>query len=81
MKPATLIDCQKSIIDVGVEVEIIIIIIIIIIYSGIKRYKYTEVTANRPDIIIKMEKEKTCIMVDLAMLVDRNVVQKKQKRD
>jgi hypothetical protein len=31
-----------------------------------------EVTANRPDIIIK--KEKTCTLIDVAILADRNVV-------
>jgi len=52
---------------VGEELEIIIIIIIIIIiYVLWKKAVQTdrEVTANRPDIIIKNEKEKTCIMID-----------------
>jgi len=31
---------------------------------------------NRPDIIIKNKKEKTCTLVDVAMPADRNVVQK-----
>jgi len=35
-----------------------------------------EVTANRPDIIIKNTKEKTCTLVDVAIPSDRNVVQK-----
>jgi hypothetical protein len=35
-----------------------------------------EVTANRPDIIIKNKKEKTCILLDVAMPVDKHVVQK-----
>jgi hypothetical protein len=35
-----------------------------------------EVTANRPDIIIKNQKEKTCTPIDVAMPADRNVVQK-----
>jgi len=35
-----------------------------------------DVTANRPDIIIKNEKEKTCTLIDVAMPTDRNVVQK-----
>jgi hypothetical protein len=47
----------------------VIIIIIIII---IKR----EVTANRPDIIIKKQKEITCTLIDVAIPADRNVVQK-----
>jgi hypothetical protein len=35
-----------------------------------------EVTANRPDIIIKNTKEKTCTLIDAAIPADRNVVQK-----
>ena len=35
-----------------------------------------EVTANRPDIIIKNKKEKTCTLIDVAIPADRNVVQK-----
>jgi len=35
-----------------------------------------EVTANRPDIIIKNKKEKTCTPIDVAIPADRNVVQK-----
>ena len=35
-----------------------------------------EVAANRPDIIIKNKKEKTCTLIDEAILADRNVVQK-----
>jgi len=46
---------------------IIIIIIIIII-------------ANRPDIIIKNKKEKTCTMIDVAITADRNVVQKEAEK-
>ena len=34
-----------------------------------------EVTANRPDIIIKNKKEKTCTLIDVAIAADRNVVQ------
>jgi hypothetical protein len=34
-----------------------------------------EVTANRPDIIIKKQ-EKTCTLIDVAIPADRNVVQK-----
>ena len=39
-----------------------------------------EVTANRPDIIIKNKKEKTCTLIDVAILADRNVVQKEAER-
>ena len=35
-----------------------------------------EVIANRPDIIIKNKKEKTCTLIDVAIPADRNVVQK-----
>jgi hypothetical protein len=35
-----------------------------------------EFTANRPDIIIKNKKEKTCTLIDVAIPADRNVVQK-----
>jgi hypothetical protein len=33
-----------------------------------------EVTADRPDIIIKNRKEKTCTLIDVAIPADRNVV-------
>jgi hypothetical protein len=36
----------------------------------------TEVTANKPDIIIKNKKKKTCILIDVAIPADRNVTQK-----
>jgi hypothetical protein len=39
-----------------------------------------EVTANRPDIIIKNKKEKTCKPIDVAIPVDRNVVQKEAEK-
>jgi len=39
-----------------------------------------EVTANRPDIIIKNKKEKTCTLVDVALPADRNVVQKEAEK-
>jgi hypothetical protein len=35
-----------------------------------------EVRANRPDIIIKNNKEKTCILIDVAIPAGRNVTQK-----
>jgi hypothetical protein len=38
-------------------------------------YRDREVTANRPDIIIKNKKEKTCTLIDVAIPTDRNVVQ------
>ena len=39
-----------------------------------------EVTANRPDIIIRNKKEKTCTLIDVAILADRNVVQKEAEK-
>ena len=39
-----------------------------------------EVTANRPDIIIKNKKEKTCTLIDVAIPADRNVVQKEVEK-
>jgi hypothetical protein len=39
-----------------------------------------EVTANRPDMIIINKKEKTCILIDVAMRADRNVVQKEAEK-
>ena len=38
-----------------------------------------EVTANRPDIIIKNKKQKTCILIDVAIPVNRNVMQKEEE--
>jgi len=55
---------------------IIIMIIIIIITINTDR----EVTANRPDIIIKNKKEKTCTLMDVAIPADRNVVQKEAEK-
>ena len=39
-----------------------------------------EVTANRPDIIIKHKKEKTCTLIYVAISADRNVVQKEAEK-
>ena len=39
-----------------------------------------EVTANRPDIIIKNKKEETFTLIDVAIPADRNVVQKEAER-
>jgi len=35
-----------------------------------------KVTTNRPDVIIKNKKEKTCTLIDVAILADRNIMQK-----
>jgi hypothetical protein len=39
-----------------------------------------EVLANRPDIIIKNRKEKTCILIDMAIPADRNVIRKEAEK-
>jgi hypothetical protein len=39
-----------------------------------------EVTANKPDIIIKNKKEKTCILIDGAVPADRNVTEKEAEK-
>jgi len=36
---------------------------------------------NRPDIIIKNKKEKTCTLIDVAIPADRNVVQKEAEKN
>jgi hypothetical protein len=39
-----------------------------------------EVTANRPDAIIKNTKEKTCTLIDVGTPTDRNVVQGEKEK-
>jgi len=39
-----------------------------------------EVTANRPDIIIKNKKEKRCTLIDVAIPAERNAVQKEAEK-
>jgi hypothetical protein len=39
-----------------------------------------EVTANRPDIIIKNKKAKPCTLIDVTITADRNVVQKEAEK-
>jgi len=39
-----------------------------------------EVTANRPDIIIKNKKEKIYTLIDVAIPTDRNIVQKEAEK-
>ena len=36
--------------------------------------------ANRPDIITKNRKEKTCLLIDVAIPADRNVLQKEAEK-
>jgi hypothetical protein len=41
-----------------------------------------EVLANRPDITVKNKKDKTCLLIDVAILSDKNIIQKtKLKRN
>jgi hypothetical protein len=49
-------------------------------YCGIKQYTDREVIANRADIIIKNNKEKTFTLIDVAIPADRNVVQKEAEK-
>ena len=39
-----------------------------------------EVTENRPDVIIENKKEKTWTLIDVAIPVDKNVVQKEAEK-
>jgi hypothetical protein len=45
------------------------------------RGTYTEVTANRLDIIIKNKNEKACVLIDVAIAVGRNVTQKEAEKE
>jgi hypothetical protein len=38
-----------------------------------------DILANRPDIIIKNKKDKTCLLIDVAIPSDKNVTQMKLK--
>jgi hypothetical protein len=46
---------------------------------GIKQHTERDVAANRPDTINKKKKEKTCTLIDVAILVDRNFVRYTRK--
>ena len=39
-----------------------------------------EVKANRPDIIIKNKKEKTCTLIDVALQADRNFAEEEEEK-
>jgi hypothetical protein len=39
-----------------------------------------EVLANRPDIIIKSKKDNICLLIDVAIPSDRNVIQKESEK-
>jgi hypothetical protein len=36
--------------------------------------------ANRPDIIIKNKEDKTCLVIDVAIPSDKNVIQKEDEK-
>jgi hypothetical protein len=40
----------------------------------------TEVMANRPDIIVKHKKDKTCLLINVAIPTDKNVIQKEAEK-
>jgi len=61
-------------------IMITIIIIIIIIMWNQEVHTDREVTANRPDIIIKNKKEKTCTLIDVAIPADGNVQKEAEKK-
>jgi hypothetical protein len=44
-------------------------------------HTYREVLAKRSDIIIKNTRETTCILIDVAIAVNRNAYKRKQKRN
>ena len=51
-------------------------------FCGIKQYTQTEkLQQNRPDIMIKNKKEKTCTLIDVAIPANRNVVKRKRERN
>jgi len=46
-------------------------------YCGINKYKLTELSpTNKPDIIIRDNEKGTCILIDVAISGDRNVIKK-----
>jgi hypothetical protein len=36
--------------------------------------------ANRPDIIVKNKKDKTCLLIDVAIPSDKNIIQKEAEK-
>jgi hypothetical protein len=40
----------------------------------------TEVLANRPDIVVKHKKDKTCLLIDVAVPSDKNLIQKEAEK-
>ena len=47
----------------------------------VHREREREVTANRPGVVIKNKKEKTCILIDVAIRAERNVIQKEEEKN
>jgi hypothetical protein len=64
-----------GVMTIKMSATLIIIIIIIIIMWNQAVHTGREVTVNRPDIIIKNKKEKTCTLIDVAIPAHRIVVQ------
>jgi hypothetical protein len=46
--------------------------------QGVQSYR--EVLANRPNLIIKNKKDKICLLIDVAIPSDRNVIQKESEK-
>jgi hypothetical protein len=55
-----------------------VLIIIIIIINAVHTDR--NVTANRPDIIIKNKEEKTCTLIDVTIPAGRNVQKEAEKK-
>jgi hypothetical protein len=49
--------------------------------QAVHRDREREITTNRPNIIVKNKKEKTCTLIDVAIPTDRNVVQKEAEKN
>jgi hypothetical protein len=57
---------------------IIIIILIVLLNQGIQTDR--KVLPNRPDIIVKNKKDKTCLLIDVAIPSDKNIIQKEAEK-
>jgi len=58
----------------------IIIIIIIIMYNQQVQTDKT-IPSNKPDIIIRDNENGTCMLIDVAISGDRNVIKKRSRED
>jgi hypothetical protein len=59
---------------------IIIIIIVIIIYCGISKCKLITISTNKPDITICDNERGACMLIDVVISGDRNVIKKEDER-